>query len=134
MADADEFIKASFADGKTSMLAVRAIARTRKRDFRNEMRIEIQDAGKWNLLTLREDYYLDVKCEAGSYRIYVLIMLNDKERESYLSHGKNYIEALATEIRRFPPSFFHRNESFEVQQFVRLAINKPFYQNGLAKL
>jgi hypothetical protein len=70
----------------------------------------------------------------GPYRIYVLLKLNDGERESYLLLGKKYIESLAIEIRAFPPGFFHRNEPFEIQQIVRLAINKPFYQKRLAKV
>jgi hypothetical protein len=61
MIDATEFISASTANANTSMFAARSVRRTSKQDFRNEMKIEMQDIGKWNLLTLRTDCYLDVK-------------------------------------------------------------------------
>ena len=112
-----------------TLLQSRIEGKVGKRQFRTEMKLVEQEQGRWYLLILRENFYLDVRCEMGPYRLYLLIMLDETEKKSYSSIGRSYINLLAATIRSSPPFFYDRVQPFEIQQMVRLVINNSYYGN-----
>jgi hypothetical protein len=89
------------------------------------MRVIESELGSWALLAYKANYYLDVRCEMGPYRLHLLIKLDHVETSQYVFLGRVFVESLTKQIRMMPQYFYNRNEPIAMQQLVAYAIAKP---------
>lgn len=122
MLDADGYPQNSNTIPASVPARTRTARQGRKRLLSSDMKIVDQERGAWTMLTLRADFFFDVRCDMGPYSLYLLIKLNDMERRLYSSLGRSYIESFAKDIRSSPPRYYDRNQPIEIQKMVGFAI------------
>jgi hypothetical protein len=71
----------------------------------------------WHLFFDGVDFYLDVRTGLNG-GFWLLIKINEEEREFYEAKGKAYLKSLAEDITRNPYPYFGHNAPIEMQKIV----------------
>jgi len=83
-----------------------------------------QEAGTWYLLSDGEHIYLDIRTGLLGQGFWLLLILNESERNGYRAGGLPYITALAKTVQLHARAYFLRNEPIEKQRIVFAAVEE----------
>jgi hypothetical protein len=82
------------------------------------MEVLAHEAGNWYLLSDADNFYLDIRTGLIGQGFWLLLNLNEEERNAYRTGDIVYVTALAKTVQLHARTYFLRNEPIDKQRIV----------------